>query len=258
MCLVGEGVPNLWKGLITLPCFILENDTLIRKIIQLDLAGDQLKGLVFKPLATEVVPWEEMTLEIFVETNSIYSHVKDLRKVVNSLNIPQAVSIAKEKFARMMEGEEPRLEKLFLTILEKAREDKFWEKLDEVATRLCEQRNHWLDQNLFSSLLLLIDETVLGQKSYDYDEPVSNNTNSNNTNSTENSGQLDFNQYFEEKLPLLFSRLKVLLLLHNFFTQGVPVFMPAVEKLVPTWLDRLFGEPDSEPSPQDSHRLQPR
>ena len=232
------------------------------------MAADQLKGLLFKPLPAEVVPWEEMTLEIFVETNSIYSKVKDLRKVFNSLNIPKAVSIAKAMFAKMMKGEEPRLEKLFLTILAKAQEDEFWEKLEEVATSLCEQRNDWLDQHLYLNLLTLIDETVVGQKSYDYDEPV---TMANNTNSTKNSGQLDFNQYFEEKIPLVFGHFKVLLLVHNFLagegytcmnskchTHGIPVFRPAVEKLVPTSLERLFGVPDIEPSPQDSRRVPPR
>ena len=241
---------------------------MIRKTIQLNVAAGQLKGLVFKPLPAEVTPWEEMTLEIFVETNSIYSHVKDLRKVFNSSKIPKAVSIAKEMFAKMMGGKEPRLENLFLTILAKAQEDEFWEKLDEVATSLCEQRSDWLDQNLYSTLLVLIDETVVGQKSYDYDEPVSM---ANNTNSTANSGQLEFNQYFEEKLPLVFGRLKVLLLVHNFFagegyscmnskchTHGIPVFRPAVESLVPTSLDRLFSVPDIEPSPQDSRRVPPR
>jgi len=247
----------------------VDADTIQRNIgNQLNVAADQLKGLLFKPLPSEVVPWEEMTLEIFVETNSIYSKVKDLRKVFNSLNIPKAVSIAKAMFAKMMKGEEPRLEKLFLTILAKAQEDEFWEKLEEVATSLCEQRNDWLDQHLYPNLLVLIDETVVGRKSYDFDEPVSM---ANNTNSTENSGQLDFNQYFEEKLPLVFGHFKVLLLVHNFLagegytcmnskchTHGIPVFRPAVEKLVPTSLDRLFNVPDIEPSPQDSRRVPPR
>jgi len=232
---------------------------------QLNVAADQLKDLAFKPLSTEI-PREEMTIDIWHETTSIYGYVKDLRKFFNSHNLPKAVSTAKKMIARMMGGEEPQLENLLLTILAKAQEEEFWEKLDEVAANLCKQRNNWLDENLFSALLDLIDEIVVGQRPYDYNEPMSM---ANNTNST--SYRLDVNHYLEEKLPLVFFRLKYHLLLDNFFTSngqtcfnskchahGIPGFRIAVQTLVPIELDRLYNEPDIEASPQNSQLPQPR
>jgi len=115
-------------------------------------------------------------------------------------------------------------------------------------------------------LLDLIDEIVVGQRPYDYSEPMSM---ANNTNST--SYRLDVNHYFEEKLPLVFFRLKYHLLLGNFFTSdgltcfnskchahGIPGFRIAVQTLVPIELDRLYNEPDIEASPQNSQLPQPR
>ena len=68
-----------------------------------------------------------------------------------------------------MGGEEPQLENLLLTILAKAQGNEFWEKLDEVAANLCKLRNNWLDNYIFSPLLHLIVEIVVGQYDYDYD-----------------------------------------------------------------------------------------
>ena len=86
--------------------------------------------------------WRSGDLEMWQEGTSIYSYVKDLRKLFNSRNVPKAVSTAKERFARMISGEEPQLENLLLKILAKAQGKEFWEKLDEVAANLCKQRNN--------------------------------------------------------------------------------------------------------------------
>ena len=231
----------------------------------MNVAADHLKDLAFKPWSAEI-PREEMTIDDWHETTSIYSYVKDYRKLFNSRNFPKAVSTAKERIGRMMGGEEPQLENLLLTILAKAQEEEFWEKVDEVATNLCNQRNNWLDNYLYSPLLDLIDEIVVGQRPYDYNEPMSI---ANNTNSTSN--RLDVNEYFEEKLLRFFFRLKYHLLLDNFFksdgqtcfnskchAHGISGFRIAVQTLVPIELDRLYSEPDIEASPQNSQLPEPR
>ena len=79
-------------------------------------------------------------MEIWDRTASIYSYVKRLCKIFNSRNVAQ--------------------------------EDEFWEKLDEVAINLCEERNSWLDDNLYSPLIDLIDTIVVGQTPHDYDEHI--------------------------------------------------------------------------------------
>jgi len=209
---------------------------------------------------------EPMSYEMWDRTSSIFSYVKGLRKIFNSRKVPKAVSTAKELIAKMMGGEAPQLEKLLLTILSQAQEDEFWEKLDEVAINLCNQRNTWLDNYLYSPLIDLIDIIVVGRRSYDfdYDEHMSM---ANNTNST-GSSRPDINHYFEETLPLVFSRFKVLLLMFNFFTEGyscmgktchhgISGFRIAVDTLVPASLDRQFSEPDIEASPQENPYLPP-
>ena len=115
---------------------------------------------------------EEMTMEIWDRTASICSYVKRLCKIFNSRNVARAMSTGKEMVAKMVGGETPQLENLLLTILTKAQEDEFWEKLDEVAINLCEERNSWLDDNLYSPLIDLIDTIVVGRTPHDYDEHI--------------------------------------------------------------------------------------
>ena len=227
---------------------------------------------MFKPPSAEL-PLEEMTNEILFETISIYSRLKDLRKFFNSRNLAKAVATTKEMIHKMMEGEEPLLENLFLTILAKAQEGDFWQKMDEVALNLCKQRNNWLDNFLYYSLLVLIDETVVGPRSAQFQAEARSNygsefdeawLNANLTNSTERAGypMLDAKTYFGQKQPIWVSRLKFWLL-ENFFTMeghsyhcinskcqgqayGIPSFRIAVQTLVPDSLERLFSEPSIE------------
>ena len=178
------------------------------------LAADQLKDLSFKPITSptkapssnqEILHAEE-ALEAWtalIEQWSVYSYIVHLRKVFNQLNIPKAVAKAVVKWDKMFSGELPQLENLYFAVLAKVQEDNFWENLDQVAANLCEARRDFLDQYLYSPLISLINDIVVGPSSlfnysYGYESGIANST----TNS-----KVDAETYFRQMIPLVTSRL---------------------------------------------------
>ena len=154
-------------------CLLGLVDFKIQYIVQVDLIADQVKEMAFKlplpadnPLNSDLLrsgpcencsPYSEdwrawLTL---MEQTSMYSYVKHLRRLFNSLDIPKAWSTAKEKIERTMRGEQPKLELLVLRVLNNAQGNNFWQSLDKVVVDLCQSRNDALDVHLYEALLSL-------------------------------------------------------------------------------------------------------
>ena len=96
-----------------------------------------------------------------MESMSAYMKVRELRFAFDSSEVPKAVRDAEEMIEKMRTGEAVPLENLFLTVLAKAQEDEFWEKVDKIVARLCLMQTNWLDGYLYSSLIHIIDEVVV-------------------------------------------------------------------------------------------------
>ena len=223
----------------------------------MDLIADQVKEIAFKlplpadnPLNSKLLrtgpcencsPYSEewrawLTL---MEQTSIYSYVKHLRKVFNSLDIPKAWRMAKEKIDLMMRGEQPKLELLLLGVLNNAQGNNFWQSLDKVVVDLCQSRNDALDLHVYEALLSLIEEVVVGPpRRFDYDTDWLPGL-----VDTSNMTSLDSKTYFGNFIRITSQRLKHILFDGGFFTGGIEAFRIAVHTLVPEDLDQLFGEP---------------
>ena len=128
------------------------------------MVADQLKDLAYKPLVypPEVeIPEGEWSYRTYMESMSAYMKVRELRFAFDSSEVPKAVRDAEEMIEKMRTGEAVPLENLFLTVLAKAQEDEFWEKVDKIVARLCLMQTNWLDGYLYSSLIHIIDEVVV-------------------------------------------------------------------------------------------------
>ena len=228
------------------------------------LAADQLKDLSFKPIISptkapsrnqEILHAEEALAawRAFIDQSSVYSYIVHLRKVFNQLNIPKAVAKAVLKWDKMFSGELPQLENLYLAVLAKVQEDNFWENLDQVAANLCESRRDFLDQYLYSPLISLINDIVVGPPMLlnygsGYESGIANST----TNS-----KVDAETYFGQMIPLVTSRLlEYLFGYEKSFTRegytciksrcranGLGAFRIAVHAIVPEGWDKVFGHP---------------
>ena len=175
-----------------------------------------------------------------MEQTSMYSYVKHLRRLFNSLDIPKAWRMAKEKIDLMMRGEQPKLELLLLGVLNNAQGNNFWQSLDKVVVDLCQSRNDALDLHVYEALLSLIEEVVVGppQRRFDYYTDWLPGL-----VDTSNMTSLDSKTYFGNFIRITSQRLKHILFDGGFFTGGIEAFRIAVHTLVPEDLDQLFGEP---------------
>ena len=170
-----------------------------------------MKDLAFQPPAylPEVeTPEGECDYQTYMESMSVYMRVKELYWVFNSSQIPKAVNDAKEMIEMKM-GEAAPLENLFLTVLARAQEDEFWQKLDEIVARLCQLRNDWLDHYFYSSLTDLVEEVVVtsGPGDFEYDDNLLLLF-GNLTNITGDIHRQSADEFFSHKLPSLFCWLK--------------------------------------------------